>query len=181
MKTNSIKEIQTRVILTVFAIFFLNGLQSFAQIKYKDVKDQYDVKSYKTLDIEEPISPTTSGILSAIIPGAGQIYAGEAGRGIPFFLGYVGTSAIMIYGVTSMSGFGSKGGGFFFIVGALTSTGIYVWNIVDAVKVAKIKNMAESGMEPNKISMTLNPSFHLNKSLTGIDFPSAGLSFKINF
>lgn len=63
----------------------------------------------------EPKSPAIAGILSAIFPGAGQLYNGQIGKGLVFF--FVTFTLIM----------------FSFPLGAMT----YLWNIFDAFGTSK--------------------------------------------
>jgi hypothetical protein len=81
-------------------------------------------------------SPGAAGVLSALIPGAGQAYNGSWGRGAAFFFG---TGAM--YGATGAALFADdcwyNDECTTAAVLALGFVGIYVWNIVDAVKLSK--------------------------------------------
>jgi len=66
---------------------------------------------------------TLAGILSFFIPGVGQIYCGETGRGIWFIVG-------TIFSWLSM----------FILIGFVLYPAMIIWAIVDAVKCAERYN-----------------------------------------
>lgn len=65
--------------------------------------------------------PYVAAALSAVVPGAGQIYAGEPGRGVTF-LAIAGGSLALAWNVHRDIG----------NVGAIVSMGTYLYAIVDA-------------------------------------------------
>lgn len=84
--------------------------------------------------------PAVAGLLSAILPGLGQLYCRAWGKGAGFLLAGLGTDSL--FGVTS---------GMFeflrsrvppqpvgpFLVGSLLLLGIAIWSILDATRTAK--------------------------------------------
>ena len=71
-------------------------------------------------------NPGIAAVLSFLVVGLGQLYAGKVGRGLLFFFGAV------VLGALSMLT------GFFFIL----FLPYWVWNIYDAFKQAEKANMA---------------------------------------
>lgn len=125
--------------------------------------------------------PTLAGVASFLVPGLGQVLAGETGRGLLFFAGSVVSSALTISSLSKNTVLISDGyysetrktSGSTYI-GLIASAGIWIWSIVDAVKVAKVNNLAYR--DKNKVGLhnfspvlIQNPN---NGQLTG------GLSFK---
>ena len=125
--------------------------------------------------------PTLAGVASFLVPGLGQVLAGGRGRGLLFFAGSVVSSALTISSLSKNTVLISDGyysetrktSGSTYI-GLIASAGIWIWSIVDAVKVAKVNNLAYR--DKNKVGLhnfspvlIQNPN---NGQLTG------GLSFK---
>jgi hypothetical protein len=63
------------------------------------------------------------------------------------------------------------------VVGALSFVGFYIWNIVDAVYVAKIKNMA---FRDKTILFHVTPFIYDNLN-NQIQFRTTGLRLQLNF
>jgi hypothetical protein len=108
-------------------------------------------------------SPGTAGVLSVLIPGAGQAYNGYWGRGLAFFLG---ESALLgAVGNAAMSDEcyyrdNCETAGLIF----LAFLGVYVWNVLDAVSLAKSINREGLGLQPGgsdavRLGMSYAPSF----------------------
>lgn len=115
-------------------------------LKYKHYKRMYNPRMYIP-QYGDPYSPGWSGIASAIIPGFGQALSDEWGRGTCFFLGSLALSCASLaslewntYGLEYSYSVDVEGNSASGIL-ALASLGLYIWNICDAVRVAKVKNM----------------------------------------
>lgn len=74
--------------------------------------------------IQQPKNPTLAAILSLLIPGVGQIYNGEVGKGILIIV-------VQIVNVMLMA----------IIIGFFTSLAVLVWAIYDAYKTAERINL----------------------------------------
>lgn len=101
-------------------------------------------------------NPVISGILSAILPGAGQMYCGEWKRGITLLLG-LSTQAALFYG----SGLSSL---IFWLIL------IWIWNIYDAAKASK--NVRLSAFIPVILILALN--LYASGKVTQIQIPNLG-------
>ncbi len=150
--------------VVVIAVFSFNAQAQ----SYKEIKKNYRVRNYKH-QIDDYYSPALAGISSAIIPGFGQMTCGETSRGYAFIGGYVVGAGILTIGLTSVfySGIGylwSEGeteivGEGAIIAGVSIFAINYVWSIVDAVRVAKIKNMyIRDQHKTNAIKFELSPT-----------------------
>jgi len=149
-----------------------------ANAQYKINKTKYDYSSY-TFQAGDRYNPTVAGLASFLIPGLGQMVSGEVGRGIVFLGGsLIGTSLLITAANMSVNdeaegGDGTKGAGLAAIAGIATLA-IDIVAIVDAVRVAKVNNLA--WRDKQKTSFHLNPYI-----ISQPNFMATGLSFKVNF
>jgi hypothetical protein len=147
---------KTIVLLLVFLLSF-----NFVEAQYRSYKDDYNFRTY-TFEKTDKYNPTAAGLL-AIIPGAGHCYNGEAGRGLAFIGGMVGSFGVAAVGFALLpwdESDRSEVPGF--VIGAIGWVGFatfYVWSIIDAVHVAKIKNLA---IINNNISLEVLPNFEIS-------------------
>lgn len=135
---------------------------------YKQIKMNYNYKMYVPHP-SDPYNPTVSGICSWLIPGTGQMICGETGRGLGFLGGYLGCSALMGIG----SGIISNAyyyddsaivtGSIFVLLGALGCVTVDIWSIVDAVHVAKVKNMYVGDMRSKTSSLNIELSPYIDQ------------------
>jgi len=90
-----------------------------------------------------PKNPTIAGVLSGVMPGLGQFYCRQWGKGAGFLIGAVVVDAAFglsaeVFRLLSSFGIGvqpenlSK-----FLVGSLLLLAIAIWSIVDAARSAK--------------------------------------------
>jgi hypothetical protein len=151
----------------------------------------YNAKDYQ--QSSKHYSPFVAGAGSCLVPGLGQVYCGEYGRGAAFMGGYVGCQIVFIAGIMTLFtnnkypansnavrsnnshqniGIGLAIGGF------SVGTVVYVASIFDAIKVAKINSLAYDGKSSTKINFKLHPCvlsnpFNAHKSL--------GLALNVSF
>ncbi|MBQ6044526.1 MAG: hypothetical protein IJL42_03270 [Bacteroidales bacterium] len=172
-------------ILVLIAAFVFTATAVSAQVaprmKYKELKDSYNSKEY-VKSANDPYSPGWSGFASFVLPGLGQAINGETGRGIAFFAGdlAIGVAAnlcadkFMKYVQTDANGKPLKIDGKYVytddaaagkwagaIIG-VSAIGVanYIWNICDARKVAKVKNMYYQDLAgKHAVGLDLYPSF----------------------
>ena len=151
------------IIATVAMTATVLSAQVVPGMKYKDLKDRYSAKEYVKM-AGDPYSPGWSGFASFVIPGLGQVINGETGRGLAIFGGNVALSvAGSVCGQKMLSYVeldankkpvkdndgkivfkDKKAAAKWF--GAMMGVGVAalaydIWNICDARKVAKVKNM----------------------------------------
>lgn len=159
---------------------------------YKELKGIYDYNLY-TPQYSDPHNIFAAGLCSFFIPGLGQMISGEVGRGFGFLGGSVGCA--LIYGIggalvigsmdpysgdvnTSVMGVGTVlaiGG----LIGLIT---VDIYSIVDAVRVAKVKNMYMRDLQglstfELKLSPYIQPASIQNFNTSA----SVGLTLKARF
>jgi TM2 domain-containing membrane protein YozV len=81
-----------------------------------------------------PKSPAAAGILSGFFPGAGQLYNGEGGKALLFFLIFAGCISMMPRGPHPFL--------------PLVFAAFYIYQIIDAVQTAKAVNLKAAAGEP---------------------------------
>lgn len=159
---------------------------------YKELKEKYDYNLY-TPHYSDPHNLFAAGLCSFFIPGLGQMISGEVGRGFSFLAGSAGCA--LIYGIggamvlgsmdpysgdinTSAMGIGTVlaiGG----LIGLIT---VDIYSIVDAVRVAKVKNMYMRDLQnlssfELKLSPYIQPASIQNFNTSA----SVGLTLKARF
>lgn len=163
---------------------------------YRFCKGRYNPATYFRTGAD-PYIPLTASCLSILCPGLGQVYDGEILRAAGFFYG---TIACFSIGTTflanvqdtryhisdpqydySYSGYDNLSdyatAGTIFILGGVA---LWIWNICDAAKVAKVKDLYFRDLTGNQSSVDaqIQPSFGLVPQ-TGR--PTAGLSLRLSF
>lgn len=155
---------------------------------YRVNKDRYDLDNY-TYQPGDPYSPAGAAVASLFIPGMGQIVSGEAGRGLGFLFGaagwFVGSMAVAIPLMDTPErdpDFFTKQqlSVFFFLSAFIGSAGIWVCSINDAVKVAKVNNLAIRDKRKQSGSIAVSPVIFTNPGSVHLPV-SAGIGVNISF
>lgn len=157
-----------------------NEVKIVPGMRYRDYMYLYRPSDYVRAP-GDPYSPAVSGIVSALIPGLGQMICGEIGRGFAILGVNVGVPVVGVLG-TALFSYNSYGAAITGItVTTLLSLGVYVWNIVDAVQVAQIKNMYRQDLRrAYSFGLDLYPSVNFIPSASGIH-PAPGITLALNF
>lgn len=193
-------------ILVLLAAVALTATTLSAQVvpgmKYKDLKDRYNAKYYEKSSID-PYSTFWTGLASFAVPGLGQVIAGETGRGIAVFAGdaafslagYLVANKALDYVQKDANGKPVKDEKGELIVtdeknfkkyaGALIGVGLgnaiyWIWNICDARKVAKVKNMYYQDLGGRAMELDVYPSVDLAMTADGTK-PVAGMTLSLQF
>jgi hypothetical protein len=155
--------------------------------QYKVNKTKYSPKQW-TYQLGDPYNPALCGVVSLLVPGVGQMIAGEGGRGAAFLGGYVGCwviygiglgqamAAIDTYGEENYEGEGIG----LMAAGLISALGIGIWSIVDAVQVAKVNNLAWRDQNNQGYNLKLEP-YVSPLIMDDQTFTQGGLSLKITF
>lgn len=155
-------------------------------MKYKVLKNIYDYKDYEP-SIYDSRSPGGMGVASFFIPGLGQIISGDIGRGLAWVGGH-----LVAYGVTGIGASVMNSGDYYdaedmektgtivFLAGFATMLTVDICSIVDAVRVAKVRNMYERDLYKKMYSLDLHPSVNHILTPTGSQ-PTAGFTLALNF
>jgi len=135
-------------------------LDSHAQ--YEIEKEKYNFKDY-TYQETDKYHPAIAGVASYVVPGLGQIYCNENKRGLNFLTGYAGGILVMMTGmIIDLPNMMRCNEEFTFgkgiiLGGALLSVSVQIWSTVDAVRMAKVKNMAYRSNDKIGMSILLKP------------------------
>ena len=143
-------------------------------MRYHDLKKLYSTKDYVHYE-SAAYQPGIMGIASCILPGLGDCLADEWGRGLIQF----GGTAVLATASTIL------GNGYHYNVAAVVCAAgglaVWVWSIVDAVQVSKIKNMyVHDYMKMYGMDLKLYPSVSCTYKSGGA-VPTAGLTLALNF
>lgn len=174
------------------------GSDILPYLKYKDLKTMYNYKEY-TESLYDRYSPGWSGFASLVMPGLGQMTCGETGRGFAWLGGTIG--CYMIAGIGSSIAMGSMphyhedysfdemeenpgastAGMLIAYAGAIGAMALEIASIVDAVRVAKVKNMYEQDLRNQySFDISLHPSINCVRTSTGFQ-PTAGITLAMRF
>jgi hypothetical protein len=164
--------------LILISCFIANG-------QYKINKTKYDYRTY-SYQMGDPYNPGNAGVASFFIPGLGQMMSGENGRGLGFLAGYtgwiVGSSVVIIYETVSRIDEHSEKAniGLILIIGAVGAISIDIWSVTDAIRVAKVNNMALRDKDKSSFNLSIKPYIDTSYSGPEKNVP-VGLSLNITF
>lgn len=191
--------------IIIFAAVILAASTMSAQTvskKYKEIKDIYNPKEY-VKSANDPYNRGLAGLGSFFVPGLGQVLAGETGRGIRVFCGdallglaggvcaykaldYVERDAAGNFKkdadgdlvVTDQKAFMKWG---LSMLGFGCASLVYdIWNICDAVKVAKVKNMYYQDIQSRAMELKFYPSVDYAMTSNG-NQAVAGMTVALRF
>lgn len=144
-----------KLAIAFIILFCISNIQVIAQSPYKEFKKKFDHRTYSYL-APDKYNPVLAGVASYIIPGVGHFYCNENKRGTAFLSGYVGGILVMASGVVTAS-FSNDAGEVLLVGGALCTVGLQIWSSVDAVRVAKVKNLEYRARPMPSVSFFLKP------------------------
>jgi hypothetical protein len=164
-----------KAILLLLSVILIN---ISVNAQYKINNNKYDYKTYKYQN-GDPYNPTISGFASFLIPGIGQISSGETGRGAAFFGGFVGCAAIFTIGANTYYADenGVHGGPGLLYLGFFGAIVVDLISVTDAVRVAKVNDLAFRDKDKTGFNLQISPFFGTNKD----EKIPLGLSFKVQF
>ena len=168
---------KTCLILFVGVLFISSSISA----QYKINKTKYNFMDY-THQVGDPYNPSVAGVCSFFVPGLGQMVSGEFLRGIAYLGGAIGCGILAGTGAGQSTtdlflegGDGTSGSGLF-LIGVAGLIVIDIWSIVDAVRVAKVNNLAWRDKSKTGYNLQLNP---VALPVAG-NFP-AGMTLKVIF
>ena len=164
-------------------------------MKYKQLKDLYNPRDYAP-ESGDPYS-TLRCLWNLLIPGLGQMTMGEVGRGFGWFASVCGTSIVggaiggaMLGNSVKIDSYGditevnaglAAGGYAVLVISSLGATALEIISIVDAVKVAKVKNLYARDINAMYgVDVKMQPYVVAMKTPQGLQ-PAAGLTLAVNF
>lgn len=155
---------------------------------YTHLKTVYDHRGYMPAATDRFI-PIQITFASVFVPGLGQILSGEYARGALFLSGTTTLAGIAVSLVNSAGQNNVKQSNkdimYGFALGALAADlGIWIWNIIDANHVAKVKDMylqdLLGGRSQSKANISFEPSLNVIPGNNNYH-PAAGLAMRLNF
>ena len=151
-------------------------------MKYRELLQYYDFRDYHGFSGYERFSPVLAGLCSFIIPGLGQMVSGEPGRGFGYLGGSVACYVTFVLSCVAATGTDSS----YFaptmaIVSGIGLFAVNISSIVDAVRVAKVKNMYYSDLDNLAFNVDLAPYVDLAYAGNTKVQPVAGLSLRLSF
>lgn len=151
-------------------------------MKYNEYKGLYNSHEY-VAQPGDPYNPLIGGLCSLLIPGLGQVVAGEVGRGLCYFGATVGCSIIAGIGAgLSVYSDSATVGTLLALVGYIGCLVIDVSSIIDAVSVCKVKNMYHQDLNALALKVDFNLSPYLATVNMGVSSqPVAGMSLRVSF
>ena len=162
-------------------LFFVSVL---ANGQYKINKTKYNYRTY-SYQVGDPYNTGVAGLCSLLIPGLGQMLSGETGRGLAFLGTDLGFSVVYVVGILKASNdinnYGEPTSGTGLIAaGGIGMLVVDIWSIVDAVRVAKVNNLAFRDKNKTSCSFKIQPYVSVinNYSTTR---SASGISFKVIF
>ncbi len=198
----------------IYSVVYENGMEEFMRsypmsealtagdvyqgMKFREYKKFYDPRDYVPM-YGDRYSPVASGVCSWLVPGMGQMICGEVGRGFAFMGGCAASLYMMMVGLAIMpvdnpgypnDDFQSEHRGYEAASAVLMMTGMigyltsHIWSIVDAPRVAKIKNMYRRDVyDMASVSLRLEPYVATTAGMapnSGLPL-AAGASLKVRF
>ena len=174
------------------------------EVRYRDIAGLYNTQYYQDHP-GDPYIPVLSGLGSFFLPGLGQCMDGEWGRGLGIVAANLGFFLLEITEGSAMA-YNAASTGYYYLtdspsyyynnrwgitglaagalaVTAITQVAFNIWNISDAVRIAKVKNMYYHDIKGDysSVDFRLEPSLALAPTVgTGFQ-PTAGLSLKVSF
>jgi hypothetical protein len=148
---------------------------------YKELKKIYNHKDF-TPSSSDRYRPGWTGVASALIPGLGETVNGEWKRGVGKFCGSV---VLLTAGsIYERKSHGDDAKGWHIAVAAACYVGVVgldVWSIVDAVRIAKVKNMYEQDLRRTySFNLDLHPSVNFVQMGNTVH-PTVGFTLALQF
>ena len=128
--------------------------------QYRINKTTYDYHDYRH-QAGDRYSPTVAGVTSFFLPGLGQMLSGEGGRGLCFLGGYLGFGTVYCVGIVRAFDGGGGAAGLLY-TGMAGLIVVDIWSIVDAIRVAKVNNLAFR--DKNRTSLNLKIRPYINRT-----------------
>lgn len=162
-------------------------------MKYRNLKQIYDYHVYVP-SLYDTHNPSGMGVASFFVPGLGQMLSGEFGRGLLWMGGHfasyitmgIGSAlcSVEYYPYESDPGVNElyAAGVTMVLVGLTSMIAVDICSIVDAVRVAKVRNMYNHDLYKKMYSLDvdLHPSVNYIQTAAGVQ-PAAGLTLAFNF
>lgn len=146
-------------------------------MKYSELKQIYDYRQYR-YSAHDRYSRGWIGVASFIIPGMGECLCGESSRGVWKFVSNLALASI---GTTILLNAPTTAGAAASLICYSGCMAIDIWSIVDAVRIARVKNMYEQDLRKQySMDIDLFPSA-TSMRIGNTAHPMAGLTLAMRF
>ncbi len=146
-----------KIIILILGIIMLSA-PSFSQ--YSINKTKYDYRTY-TWQEGDRYYPPRAGFYSFLLSGLGQMLTGEGGRGAAFLIGSLGSISLITVGIYNnllMAMDGDEGTyNAWIYLGLICWLGIKIGAIGDAIRVAKVNNLALRDQNKSSFRLKVRP------------------------
>lgn len=171
-----------KVILMLISLLLLSTI---VNAQYRINKTKYDFRTY-SYQVGDPYNTGVAGIASLLIPGLGQMLSGEVGRGLGFLGGDLVCGVVYVVGYVSVltdidSGGTGSGGSGAMLAGGIGMLVVDIWSIIDAVRVAKVNNLAFRDKNKTSYSLKLQSLIMPRNNVSTANIVPVGLTFKVVF
>jgi hypothetical protein len=169
------------IFLTLACILFISTLTN---AQYRINKAKFDYRTYQH-QIGDPYNPIVAGISSFLSPGTGQMTSGEFVRGAVFLGMSVGSWTLFFSGVNlafsnSAEELGVEIGAIMGLSGLVGILGVDLLSIVDAVRVAKVNDLAFRNNNKTSFNIQVQPYVNTTCYTKAGSIP-AGITLKVTF
>lgn len=154
------------------------------RLKYRDLRITYDYHGYEQMP-QDRYSCAWIGVASAFVPGLGQAICNEWGRACGIAGGML---ALRILGESFDNvcydyeyGTSRTAGSMGTLICFAAAAGLEIWNIVDAIRVARVKNMYFRDYGLTSVNVSFGPSLAFQQTGGRQAGPSLGVSLKLQF
>lgn len=160
------------------------AVKALTPLTVKELKQHYSLSSYRP-QADDLYNPASAALESLIIPGLGQIVTGYAWRGFAF----LATESVLVTAATVANTPRKASDGTTYTNPDITyvclglALATHVWSIVDAVQVAKLKNLHMRSIRQQQCrpELSLMPYVTASPDLAGNISPQAGVGLNIRF
>lgn len=191
--------------ILLFTVAFAStaAAQSPGYVRYRDIRGSYDPRDY-VYDFYDKYDPTWCGLASFIIPGLGQCICDEWGRGLGIVAANAGfafleftEASVMFYSAAAGSAYYRDGRApsTFYNALMVSSAGaalltlagqavFNIWNICDAVNVAKVKDLfyRDAALaSSSRLDMSFAPTLAVVPAADGSAYPAPGIGVRFTF
>lgn len=156
-------------------------------MKYREYEKLYDPAEY-VASYYDAYDPALCASLS-IIPGLGQMICHQTGRGFAFLGGAIGGAAmigagegLLMVGLNDDNKGIVAAGATILAVGVVGLLSVEILSVVDAMRMAKVKNMYMQDMKRQSadVSLQLRPCVSTVK-IANTQSPTVGMALSLNF
>ena len=102
-------------------------------------------------------------------------------RGLGFLAGNFGSLTVFYVGAALYNGGSGSSGTGLMLVGLGSSIGVEIWSVIDAVRVAKVNNLAFRANNKTPMSFKVEPFLLNTAALNNKNQISTGLTLKMTF